>query len=394
MISTLSGIATAGIAMAQAIKTAEKGSVILAAISIALQAIQFIAGLFNNDAELEDRIQDLQRYIDGLEGSLQRLQHSYDKTFWAFSEDEEKAYRKRRKEIEDQIQILQSRLKPAMALFNYGEYDAITKKIKELNYELEKVSRQGDMFDLMELQKENLREQQEMIRRQIEAEKEKKDTDYDKIAQWEEKIKDIDTQIEDLGYSMMETLAGTDVKSAISDFADLLIEAYDQGIDAAEALGKKTKEVLRNAVIEALKRQFLAKGINDAVEYLGSAMEDSNLTEQEREHFTSMVNEAGSVFSNALNSIGDWIRNTEDAAGDALTGAVQGMSEETGGLVAGRLNAVVINQGEMIEMTRQMLLYHAAIEQNTANTVTELREIKAYIRMSNSGNTLLSQGIS
>ena len=143
-----------------------------------------------------------------------------------------------------------------------------------------------------------------------------------------------------------------------------------------------------------MKRQFLAKGINDAVEYLGSAMEDNNLSDQERAHFEAMVNQAGSVFSNAINSIGDWIRNTEDAAGDALTGAVQGMSEETGGLVAGRLNAVVINQGEMIEMTRQMLLYHAAIEQNTANTVTELREIKAYIRMSNSGNTLLSQGIS
>ena len=394
MISTLGGIATAGIAMAQAIKTAEKGSVILAAISIALQAIQFIAGLFNNDQELEDRIQAIQRHIDGLEGSLSRLQKAYDKTFWVFSEDEEKAYRERRKEIEDQIQLLQKRMTAALVTLNFNEYEEMAKKIKELNYELEKVSNQGDMFDLMELQKENLREQQEMIRRQIEAEKEKKDTDYDKIAQWEEKIKDIDTQIEDLGYSMMETLAGTDVKSAIDDFADLLVDAYDQGINAAEALGKKTKEVLRNAVIEALKRQFLAKGINDAVEYLGSAMEDNNLTEQEREHFTSMVNEAGSVFSNALNSIGDWIRNTEDAAGDALTGAVQGMSEETGGLVAGRLNAVVINQGEMIEMTRQMLLYHAAIEQNTANTVTELREIKAYIRMSNSGNTLLSQGIS
>lgn len=394
MISTLGGIATAGIAMAQAIKTAEKGSVILAAISIALQAIQFIAGLFNNDQELEDRIQAIQRHIDGLEGSLSRLQKAYDKTFWAFSEDEEKAYRERRKAIEDQIQLLQKRMTAALVTFNFNEYEAITKKIKELNYELEKVSNQGDMFDLMELQKENLREQQEMIRRQIEAEKEKKDTDYDKIAQWEEKIKDIDTQIEDLGYSMMETLAGTDVKSAIDDFADLLVDAYDQGINAAEALGKKTKEVLRNAVVEALKREFLAKGINDAVKYLGSAMEDNNLTEQEREHFTSMVNEAGSVFSNALNSIGDWIRNTEDAAGDALTGAVQGMSEETGGLVAGRLNAVVINQGEQIEMIRQSLVYQAQIAYNTS-FCKRLEEIATDLKaLRNMGNPLLSQGIS
>lgn len=395
VISTLSGIATAGVAMAEAIKTAEKGSVILAAISIALQAINFIAGLFNNDAELEEHIQSIQREVDKLESSLKRLQDAYEHTYWVFNDQEEAAYKKRVQAIKDQIKALEDQAEVAAISWDYLRYSELVNHIKELRYELEKVQRTGDMFGLQELQKENLRRQQEMIREQIETEKEKKDSDWDKITQWEEKIKDIDSEIEDMERSMIETLAGTDVKSAIDEFADAIVEAYDKGQDAAEALGKKTKEVLRNAVIEALKRQFLAKGINDAVEYLGGAMNDNILSESEKAQFEYMVNQAGNLFNNALNGLGDWIRNTEDKTGDALTGAVQGMSEETGGIVAGRLNAVVINQSDQLVMMRQHLLYQAAISTNTENTVTELREIKRMVNgLANQGNPLLSQGIS
>ena len=395
VISTLSGIATAGVAMSEAIATAEKGSVILAAISIALQAINFIAGLFNNDDEIEEHIQSIQREVDALGSALNRLQNAYEHTYWVFNDEEEAAYRRRLNAIQDQIKALEAEADLARQMWQFSKYAELTKQIKDLRYELEKAQRTGDMFDLMQLQTENLRKQQVLIREQIESEKDKKDTDWDKISQWEEKIKDIDTQIQDIERSMMETLAGTDVKTAIDEFADALVEAYDQGIDRAEALGKKTKEVLRNAVIEALKRQFLAKGINDAVEYLGSAMQDNTLTDQERAHFEAMVNQAGNLFNNALDGIGDWIKNAEEKTADPLTGAVQGMSEETGGIVAGRINAVVINQSEQLEMTRQLLLFQAAISTNTANTVEELKTIKGMFQtLISSGNPLLAQGIS
>ena len=393
-LDMVSGITQAGIAMAAAIKTAETASVVLAAISIALQGIQWIASLFNNDDEIEEHIQAIQRDIDALDSSLKRLQNAYDHTYWVFNDEEEAAYRKRVSAIQDQIKALEDEAELARKMWNFSKYAELTKQIKDLRYELEKAERTGDMFDLMQLQTENLRKQQQMIREQIEAEKDKKDTDWDKISQWEEKIKDIDTQIQDMERSMMETLAGTDVKSAIDEFADALVEAYDQGLDRAEALGKKTKEVLKNAVVEALKRQFLAKGINDAVEYLGGAMQDNILTDQERAHFEALVNQAGHLFNNALDGIGDWIKNAEEQTKDPLTGAVQGMSEETGGLVAGRMNAVVINQSEMLDIMRQQLQYQAEIAYNTSfckrldDIAEDLRSLK------NSGNPLLSQGIS
>lgn len=396
-IAMIQGVATAGIAMSAAIATAEKGSVILAAISIALQAIQWIAGLFNNDDELEERIQNIQMEVDALSNAFDRLQHSYDQTFWVYSDEERAAHQQRLQGIEDEIAALEQQKVVALQSWNFVKYAQLTKQIKELKNALEKEQNNGDMFEIYELQKQNLREQQELIKQQIQAEKDKKDTDNNKIAEWEEAIKDIDTQIEDMERDMLETLAGTDVQTAIDDFADALVDAYCQGEDAAKALGEVTKETLKNAVVEALKRQFLAKAINDAVLYLGEAMQDGVLSDYEKKRFEEMVKEGADKFNMALEGVGDWIKDQteEEEESDPLTGAVTSMSEETGGVIAGRLNAFVINQSDQIAIMKQNIIYQAQIAQNTKVSADELTEIKETLkRIENKDNSLLSQGIS
>ncbi|MCX4335173.1 MAG: tape measure protein [Bacteroidales bacterium] len=396
-IAMIQGVATAGIAMSAAIATAEKGSIILAAISIALQAIQWIAGLFNNDDELEERIQNIQMEVDALSNAFDRMQHSYDQTFWVYSDEERAAHQQRIQGIEDEIAALEQQRTVARQSWDFLRYAQLTKQIKELKNALEKEQNNGDMFEIYELQKQNLREQQELIKQQIQAEKDKKDTDNNKIAEWEEAIKDIDTQIEDLERDMLETLAGTDVQTAIDDFADALVDAYCQGEDAAKALGEVTKETLKNAVVEALKRQFLAKAINDAVLYLGEAMQDGVLSDYEKKRFEEMVKEGADKFNMALEGVGDWIKDQteEEEESDPLTGAVTSMSEETGGVIAGRLNAFVINQSDQIAIMKQNIIYQAQIAQNTKVSADELTEIKETLkRIENKDNSLLSQGIS
>lgn len=396
-IAMIQGVATAGIAMSAAIATAEKGSVILAAISIALQAIQWIAGLFNNDDELEERIQNIQMEVDALSNAFDRMQHSYDQTFWVYSDEERAAHQQRIQGIEDEIAALEQQRTVARQSWDFLRYAQLTKQIKELKNALEKEQNNEDMFEIYELQKQNLREQQELIKQQIQAEKDKKDTDNNKIAEWEEAIKDIDTQIEDLERDMLETLAGTDVQTAIDDFADALVDAYCQGEDAAKALGEVTKETLKNAVVEALKRQFLAKAINDAVLYLGEAMQDGVLSDYEKKRFEEMVKEGADKFNMALEGVGDWIKDQteEEEESDPLTGAVTSMSEETGGVIAGRLNAFVINQSDQIAIMKQNIIYQAQIAQNTKVSADELTEIKETLkRIENKDNSLLSQGIS
>lgn len=372
---------------------------ILGGITGMVSSITSVVGIFAkmHDAKYEKRIQNLQKEIDALEQSYSRLERAYNNTYWVFNDSQREAYEKNIQLIKDQIKALEQEAIVAKKNLNFREYARLNKEIKELANQLKKAEESGDMYSIYEAQKANLIQQQEDIRQQIRAEQDKKKTDNGKIQQWDEQIESITQQIEDLDKAMMETLAGTDVKTAIDEFADALVDAYCKGEDAAEALGQKTKDVLKKAVVEALKREFLAKDINDAVKYLGESMKDGELSSTEKSEFESMVNAAGELFNNALEGIGDWIKDVEDTeVQDPLAGAVSSMSEETGGVIAGRLNAFTINQSEQTAVMRRALEYQAQIAANTKISAERLGNIERSLKVieSRNDNSLLSQGIS
>lgn len=370
---------------------------ILGGITGMVSSITSVVGIFAklHDKKYEKRIQNLQKQIDNLQTAYSRLERAFNNTYWVFNDEQRQGYEKNIQAIKDQIAALEKQREVAKKSWDFAQYAKLTTQIKQLNAQLNKAKEGGDMLALWQSQKESLREQQELMRQQIQAEKSKKKTDDNKIKEWENQIEEINQQIEDLDQQMMETFAGTDVKSAIDEFADAIVDAYCSGEDAAKALGETTKKVLKNAVVEALKRNFLAKGINDAVEYLGKAMEDGVLTDEEKKEFERQANAAGEKFKQGLEAVGDWIKDVDDATSDPLTGAVTSMSEETGGVVAGRLNAFIINQGEQTSIMREQLLRQSEIARNTALSAERLQNIESTLkRIETKDNSLLSQGIS
>lgn len=371
---------------------------IIGGVTGMISSITSVVGIFAklHDKKYEKRIQELQKQIDALERSYSRLERAFNNTYWVFNDAEREGFEKNIQLIEQQIETLERQRQTALRAWDFAKYAQLTAQIKDLNKQLSKAKEGDDMLGLYEQQKQSLREQQELMRQQIQAEKDKKKTDNNKIQQWNDAIEQIEQQIEDLDRQMMETFAGTTTKEAIDQYADAIVDAYCAGEDAAKALGDTTREVLKKAVIDALKRQFLAKAMDEAVQYLGEAMSDGVLTKEEKARFEYLTRMAGETFTNALDAVGDWIKDIEDdTASDPLAGAVAAMSEETGGVIAGRLNAFIINQSEQTSVLREQLLQQSAISQNTANTNAILFRIDATLkRIETKDSSLLSQGIS
>ena len=370
---------------------------IVSGITGIVSSVSSVVGIFAklHDKKYDNRIKELQREIDGLQNSYDRLERAFNNTYWVFSDSQRQAYEDNINLINQQIAALEQERAMTNRIFQSGKYSELTAEIKRLQNQLASAKEGDDMFGLYKQELANLEEQQAKIQQQIKAEEDKKKTDKDKIQDYKDQIEQIEQQQEDLRQQMAETLAGTDVKSAIDEFADALVDAYMQGEDAAEALGEKTKEVLKNAVVEALKRQYLAKGIEEAVEYLGSedVWKDNKLDSNEQKHFEDMVNAAGEQFTKYLDALDGFIDDTENVQ-DPLEGAVASMSEETGGVIAGRLNAFIINQGDQTAVLRQALIYQSQIAQNTNGSWQELQEIKETLkRIETKDNSLLSQGI-
>ena len=369
---------------------------ILGGITGMVSSITSVVGIFAklHDAKYEKKIQNLQKQIDKLQSSYTRLERAFNNTYWVFNEEQRQGYEKNIQAINDQIAALEKQREVAKKSWDFAQYAKLTAQIKQLNGQLSKAKEGDDMLGLWQQQKDSLREQQELMRQQIQAENSKKKTDKNKIKEWENQIEEINQQIEDLDQKMMETFAGTDVKSAIDEFADAIVDAYCAGEDAAEALGETTKKVLKNAVVEALKRNYLAKGIEEAVKYLGSedVWKDNMLDDKEKAEFERRVKLAGETFQKYLSALDGFI---EDTTSDPLTGAVTSMSEETGGVIAGRLNAFIINQGEQTSVMREQLLQQSEIARNTALSAERLQNIEDTLRrIETKDNSLLSQGIS
>lgn len=364
-----------------------------------ISSITSVIGIFAkmHDAKYEKKIQNLQKQIDALERSYSRLERAFNNTYWVFNDEERAGFERNIQLIEDQIAALEQQRQTARRAWDFAQYAQLTAQIKDMNQQLSKAKEGDDMLGLYEQQKASLREQQELMKQQIQAERDKKKTDNDKIQQWNDAIEQIEQQIEDLDRQMMETFAGTTTKEALDQYADAIVDAYCAGEDAAKALGDTTREVLKKAVVDALKRNFLAKAMDDAIQYLGEAMSDGKLTAREKSKFEALVNAAGAKFTNALEAVGDWIKDIDDEAtsSDPLTGAVTSMSEETGGVIAGRLNAFIINQTDQTSVMRQQLLQQSAIVQNTATANVILAEVRDTLkRIETKDNSLLSQGIS
>lgn len=371
---------------------------IIGGVTGIISSISSVVGIFAklHDAKYEKKIEQLQKQIDALERSYNRLERAFNNTYWVFNAEQRAGYEKNIELMEQQIAVLEKQRVASQKALDFNAYAKATAQLSQLKKKLASAKENGDMLTLYEERKKNLEEQQRKIREQMAAESDKKKSDDGKIQQWRDQLQSIDEQLEDMNQEMMETFAGTDTKTAIDQYADAIVDAYCQGEDAAKALGDTTRDVLKKAVVEALKREYLAKAMDEAVQFLGEAMSDGVLTPQEKAEFERKTKKAGETFKTALEAVGDWIKDVEDvAASDPLQGAVASLSEETGGVIAGRLEAFIINQAGQTSIMREQLLAQSEIARNTAATNDILERIEESLsRIEVGGNSLLSQGIS
>lgn len=329
-------VAQAVISFAAGMNAMESASVILLVIKAVLMAVMAAISLFNGDKKHEKKIKSLQEQVDALERAYDKLGRTIGNTF------------------------------------------------------------SNKVFEMMDQQEKNLRKQQELIRQQMQEEKDKKKTDKDKVKEYEDKLIELDNKIEDSKQKQIDMLAGTDVQSAIDDFADALIEAYAKGDDAADALGETTKNILANAVKEALKKKFLGDALQKAVTQLGEDMRDGELSSADRKNFEDAVNTAGKNFTEAMKMYDDLFKGevidlgtTSDSLADSI---IEGLKAGKSGIkdftssFEDMMKTAIMNslktkylEGPLKEFQKKFSELSESGGQLTASEIEELRNMYANI---------------
>ena len=263
----------------------------------------------------------------------------------------------------------------------------------------------GEVYKNQQAAIRNMKEQQEHLKASWEAEERKKKTDHDRVNDFKEQYAELGRQIEDIIDEISNDLLQTTAKDFANDLGDALVEAFNKGEDAAKAMGTTVNSVLKNLVVNQLKKKFLENQLQGALDNLEKDMGYWNgddfvfdgLTQAEIDRFKSAVGAASSNFNQALKQYEEIFKDMGlDDTDESLTGAAKGISEESANILAGQMNAIRINQLDTNEVLRQSLQALNTIAINTAYNkyLSRIERIITIMESNQGGNALRSQGLS
>lgn len=278
IIGMVQGVTTAGIAMAAAIKTAETASVVLAAISLALTAVTALFSVFNGDKKKEKEIKRLQDQVDALGKSYDRLGRSIEKAY---------------------------------------SHDASL---------------------LIEQQNKNLQQQNAVIRKQIEAERSKKKSDKNKIKEWQNTIDQNNQIIEANKEKAVDAIFGSDVQSAIDDFATAYLDAWGAGEDRIKSQKDVVKNMIKGVVAEMLKSD-IAPTVAKLREKIQKALADNIISDSEQAEIDALVEAATQRADSKYASLDKYLKDEKEdekrtAQAQGIATASQESVDKNNGLLA------------------------------------------------------------
>lgn len=409
---TSKGISATATATEKAIAMAEKGTVILAVISAALQVATKIASLFNKDKQHEGNIKALGNEIADLQW---RLDH------WGWNNLEESAG----KPLEHINEWLaEARLKALAAAAATGDYTKAWQAMHDITVGTEEAGRNlADAYMRADYMAGQLlgsaryteaRKQLDMMGQQVvkigqqaEEERKKKKPDQSKLDEYERQQKELVQKMAERIDNMLNDLLGGNAIQLADKLGNALFDAFSKGEDAAKAFGGAVNDIINNMVKKLLIQQFLEKPIAEAINKLKKAItEDGEINMDEmyaslgtlfddlskiggnagkiQEIYEALMKQMGIDMDDMLSGQRKGIATASQDSVDELNGRATAIQSHTAMIAQGTARLTSLAQStfdQLVEVARMVKEGNATrqrIETSTASIATKVRDLETY----------------
>ena len=187
---------------------------------------------------------------------------------------------------------------------------------------------------MIEDEQRKLGQQRRLIQDNIRAEKSKKNPDKEAIKEWENALNDINVRIADNKDRILESLAGTDVMSAIDQFAQAYADAWASGESAAKKSADVVKGILKNALINYMKGQ-LQPEVEAVMNKIAESMKDGRIDSAEQNAIDALVailDNKAAQYEQALEPYQDKEKKTSGVTGELHAQMTEGTGSQLVGL--------------------------------------------------------------
>lgn len=399
---TFSGMSSS---LSKVVTSAESGNVggILAGVTgIFTSPIKAFAKA--HDAKLDRQIKLAERQLNELKNLSSNISSVIEKTLGGiYSYERSSDTTKKLNDVKNDYKAWEAYSKTDMGKAFFGgknlsryskeTYDAVMKT--ETN-----PSAYADQLALLHAQEDELRKQRQ-------AEDDKKKTDKDKLADYDQQIKEMELQIKTFAQDFLKDVYSIDMKSWASTLTDTIVSAWAKGEDAVDAYKKKVKEMVRDVVKNIVTQKIMEKALEKPLEWLTSVLDKKGqLDETDMDTFAKILNEVGEKVTPQITGLFDAMKNNgfdmrEDGSSSA-TNSVKSITEETADLLASYVNSIRLDlsvvremQGkllpEMSEIAKSQLTQLNLIAQNTLRNADAAERIeKIFIEYNDNFNRVIN----
>lgn len=219
------------------------------------------------------------------------------------------------------------------------QIDEVRKSYDNLNDEIDKLYSKSASAKIKE-QNALLEKQNKLIREQMEEEEAKKNTDEDRLKDWNDQLEENEKQIKRNKEAAIDAVFGSDLQSAIENFANAYADAWSNGTSKIKAAKDIVRDMMRNMVIESIKASIET---SKAMEQIRNAMlefyGDNIFSIAEQDEMMRMAEDLQAELDREYAWADNLLKDTYSQDGSSR--GFQAMSQDTGDELNGRFTAMV-----------------------------------------------------
>ena len=206
---------------------------------------------------------------------------------------------------------------------------------------------------LIEDQNKLLEQQKVLIQNQIKEEQDKKNTDSDRIKEWENQIDEINNLISDNKEKAIDVIFGEDLKSAIDNFAEAYTDAWASGENRAKSAKDVVKQMMQQMVTESIKAAIKSSNKMEEIRTkLQQFYADNVLSQWEQDYINNMAEQLQQEIDAQFGWADSLMGESSTTEQKSTAGGFETMSQDTATELNGRFTALQLS-GE--EIKNQMI---------------------------------------
>lgn len=235
-----------------------------------------------------------------------------------------------------------------------------------------------------------LHAQEDELRKQRQAEEDKKKTDKDKLADYDQQIKEMELQIKTFAQDFLKDVYSIDMKSWASQLTDTVVSAWTKGEDAVEAYKNKVKEMVRDVTKDIVSQKIMENALKKPLEWLTSVLDKKGqLDETDMDKFADELYKAGEKTVPMLTGIFDALKNKgldlRENGSSSVSNSEKSITEETADILASYINSIRLycaednaNLKQLTELTKSVLPEISVIARSQLTSINQLVTLAEY----------------